>query len=247
MISVIIPVFNGAAFLGDAIRSVMAQNHRPLEIIVVDDGSTDATAEVAISFGDGIVYHRQENAGAPAARNQGMSISSGEIVAFLDADDLFVPGKFAQQLARFGKNPECSIVIGRQVHESLADGQELVVARSGERSDGLSLQLGCALFRREAFEKVGVFNVALRHCDDWDWFLRAREMGVGIVIHREVVLRQRVHENNLTRQRDEGAKYQRMAFKLSIDRRRANGGKAVSLPSLASFLEPLQEATRIET
>jgi glycosyltransferase involved in cell wall biosynthesis len=246
-ISVIIPVFNGAAFLGDAIRSVMAQNHHPLEIIVVDDGSIDATGEVAASFGDAILYHRQENAGAPAARNQGMSMSSGEFVALLDADDLFVPGKFVQQLARFDRHPESGIVIGRQVHESLADGEKLIIERSAERADGLSLQLGCALFRREAFDKVGVFNVALRHCDDWDWFLRAREMGVGIVIHRDVVLRQRVHENNLTRQRDEGARYQRMAFKLSIDRRRANGGKAASLPALASFLEPLQEPTRTDT
>ncbi len=247
MISVIVPVFNGGAFLGDAIRSVMAQNHQPLEIIVVDDGSTDATAEVAASFGDAILYHRQENAGAAAARSHGLSLSSGGIIAFLDADDLYMPDKFAQQLARLKRHPECDIVIGRQAYESLADGQRLVVERSGERSGGLSLQLGCALFRREAFEKVGAFNVVLRHCDDWDWFLRAREMGVGIVIHRDVVLRQRIHENNLTRQQDEGAKYQRMAFKLSLDRRRANGGRAVSLPSLASFLEPLQEATRMDT
>ena len=246
-ISVIVPVYNGCRFLGDAIRSVMAQNHHPLEIIVVDDGSTDATAEVAASFGDAILYHRQENAGAPAARNKGLSMASGGFIAFLDADDLFVPDKLAQQRVRLDSHPECDIVIGRQVHESLVDGRKLIVERSVERSEGLSLQLGCALFRREVFEKVGVLNVALRHCDDWDWFLRAREIGVGIVIHRDVVLRQRVHENNLTRQRDEGAKYQTMAFKLSLDRRRANGGRAVSLAPLASFLEPLQEARRIDT
>ena len=237
VISVIVPVFNGAAFLGDAIRSVLAQNYHPLEIIVVDDGSTDNTAEAATSFGQDITYHFQENAGPPAARNQGLSMAGGDVIAFLDADDLFVPDKFAQQLARFNRTPELDVVIGRQVYESL-DGRPVVAENSPERAEGLSLQLGCGLFRQRAFEKVGVFNAALKHSDDWDWFLRAREMGISMVIHRDLVLRQRVHENNLTRQRDEGAKYQRLAFKLSLDRRRANGGRAVSLPPLASYIEP---------
>ena len=242
-VSVIIPVFNGGAFLGDAIRSVVAQKHDALEIIVVDDGSTDGTADVAASFGSTITYHRQENAGAPAARNHGVSVAKGELIALLDADDLFVPDKLEQQVARLERHPECDIVIGRLEYQSLDASEVRVVhvERHDKRADVLSLQLGCALFRRAVFNKVGQFNVALKRCDDWDWFLRAREMGVGIIVHNDIVLRQRLHENNLTRQQDEEAKYQRMAFKLSLDRRRANGGRAVSLPPLASFLESAVE------
>lgn len=238
-LSVIIPVFNGAAFLGDAIESVLVQDHDCLQVIVVDDGSTDDTATVAATFGERVLYQRQENAGAASARNRGLSMATGRFIAFLDADDLFMPEKFAQQLTRLDAHPECEIVIGLQQYESLerSDGEVVRIERPGNNPDGLSLQLGCALFRREVFDKVGHFNAALRYCDDWDWFLRAREMGVGILIHRDLVLRQRLHANNLTRQLDEAAKYQRLVFKLSLDRRRAQGGRAISLPPLASFLE----------
>ncbi len=241
-ITVIIPVFNGAAFLGDAIRSVLAQAHDLLHIVVVDDGSTDDTPTVAAEFGETILYHRQENAGAPVARNHGLSLAKGELVAFLDADDLYMPEKFALQVARLDRHPECDIVIGSLQYESLDDSSgRLTEAEPRNNGDRFSLQLGCALFRRRVFEIVGDFNPSLRHCDDWDWFLRAREMGVGMLIHRDLVLRQRLHDRNLTRQREEGARYQRMAFKLSLDRRRARGGPAVSLPPLSSFVETAAE------
>jgi glycosyltransferase involved in cell wall biosynthesis len=244
-ISVIIPVYNGATFLGDAIQSVLSQNYEPLEIIVVNDGSTDDTAGVATSFGSTVRYHHQENAGAAAARNQGLSMATGDFIAFLDADDLYVPGKLAGQMRRFEKTPDCEIVIGGQQYEAL-DGSNDAISlpnRAEARGEHLSLQLGCSLFRRDVFAKVGGFNVSLRHCDDWDWFLRARELGVRIIIHRDVVLRQRLHASNLTRQQEEGAKYQRLVFKLSLDRRRALGARAVSLPPLASFLEDAARET----
>jgi glycosyltransferase involved in cell wall biosynthesis len=241
LISVIIPVFNGAAFLGDAIRSVLAQNYEPLEIIVVDDGSTDDALAAAASVSTSILYYRQDNAGPPSARNYGLSMAKGDIIALLDADDLFLPGKFAQQLMRLDRHPECDIIIGRQRYESLdpSDGSFVLPERPNTRADLVSLQLGCGLYRRRAFDRVGRFNVSLRHCDDWDWFLRAREIGVGMLLHRDIVLRQRLHGTNITRQREEEATYQRLVFKLSLDRRRAQGRRALSLPPLASFLEPL--------
>src|SRR5918992_3658533 len=91
LISVMIGVYNTERYLAEAIESVFAQTYRPLELIVVDDGSTDASGEVARSYADRLHYHRQENAGNGAARNRAVELASGELFAFLDADDRFLP------------------------------------------------------------------------------------------------------------------------------------------------------------
>ena len=96
-VSVVIPVYNAARFLADAIRSVQAQRHPRIEIIVVDDGSTDGSGEVARSFA-GVRCLRQANGGIAAARNAGVHEARGNLLAFLDADDLWTPGKLALQL-----------------------------------------------------------------------------------------------------------------------------------------------------
>ena len=103
--------------------------------------------------------------------------------------------------------------------------------------DRLALQLGCGLYRREVFERVGPFDESLRQCDDWDWFLRARELGVRLLLHREVVLLQRIHLGNLSRDRETNARFTALAFKRALDRRRAAGGAAASLPPLAGLFE----------
>ena len=96
-VSTIIPVFNGARYLGEAIESVMVQTHPALDVIVVDDGSTDGSAAVAQSFGDRVFTVRQQNLGQAAALNAGLALATGEYVAFLDADDLWEPEKAARQ------------------------------------------------------------------------------------------------------------------------------------------------------
>ena len=164
VISVIIPVFNGAAFLADAIQSVLAQDHDPLHIIVIDDGSTDDTATVAAGFGERILYRRQENLGPPAARNHGLSMAKGELVAFLDADDLYMPEKFAHQVARLERHPECEIVIGRQQYEALDGSGQVTGAERQDKNDQLTLQLGCALFRRRVFDR-SVISTGAAHCE----------------------------------------------------------------------------------
>lgn len=97
-VSIVIPCFNAEAYLGEAIRSALAQTYANVETIVVDDGSTDGTRAVVAAFGGGIRYERQAHRGAPAARNRGISLASGELIQFLDADDLLFPDKLARQV-----------------------------------------------------------------------------------------------------------------------------------------------------
>ena len=111
LISCIVPVFNGERYLGKALESILKQTYQPLEIIVVNDGSTDGTAAVAARYGDQIHYVRQNNAGAPTARNLGLSVARGEFVAFLDSDDLWHPEKLERQMARFDACPQIDLCV----------------------------------------------------------------------------------------------------------------------------------------
>ncbi len=99
MVSAIIPVYNGEAFLADAVKSILKQNYQPLEIIIVDDGSTDSTAQVGARFGDAVRYHYQSNAGPPAARNKGLQMARGNVITFLDVDDLWRNDKLQLQIS----------------------------------------------------------------------------------------------------------------------------------------------------
>ena len=112
LISVVIPVYNGERYIGEAIKSVLAQKHRPLEIIVIDDGSTDGTAKIIQQFGDPVQYHYQPNAGLGATRNAGATIAKGEFLAFLDADDLWVSNKLQLQLQQFEEDSSLEISFG---------------------------------------------------------------------------------------------------------------------------------------
>ena len=118
VVSVIIPVFNGEKYLGEAIESVIAQTYRFVETIVIDDGSTDNSASVARRFGESVKYFHQTNQGTGAARNRGASLSGGDFLAFLDQDDLWLPDKLYRQMQVFAAVPDLDIVFGhlRQFH-----------------------------------------------------------------------------------------------------------------------------------
>ena len=109
IISCIIPVYNGERYLAETLNSVVEQTYRPLEIIVIDDGSTDGSSRVAEAFGRHVQYCWQENAGEAAARNRGLSMAQTEFVAFLDADDLWHPEKLAKQIDKFEGKPEMDL------------------------------------------------------------------------------------------------------------------------------------------
>jgi glycosyltransferase involved in cell wall biosynthesis len=190
--SVVVPTYNRAALLGEALDSILAQEGPKLEILVVDDGSTDDTARLAGAYGDRIVYLHQERQGPAAARNLGVARARGDWIAVLDSDDLWLPGKAAAELALFTSHPEldalitdCEIWTGgelvRSSHFAVA-GVEI----PAEREIALAAELpplwvagslfatGALVLRRRALGRLGLppFDPTLTHGEDWDFEIR---------------------------------------------------------------------------
>jgi glycosyltransferase involved in cell wall biosynthesis len=235
-VSVITPVYNGEAFLAEAVESIQQQNYHPLEIIIVDDGSTDDTARIAVSFKGNIRYVYQPNSGPPAARNRGLRMARGNVIGFLDADDLWSENKLDLQLAYLAEDSSVEIVLGRTQLMQLTRGVDGKPEFEVSSDPSIALNLGSALFRKSVFDKVGLFDETLYHCDDWDWFMRARELDITMMIHQEVTRLYRRHERNITNQIELGNQYTIKMLKKSLDRRRQkNNGVATSLPKLSAY------------
>jgi glycosyltransferase involved in cell wall biosynthesis len=200
-VSVIIPTYNRAHFVGLSIDSALQQTHPPLEVIVVDDGSTDDTAAALASYADRIRVFRQPNSGAPSARNLGAANASGDYLAFLDSDDLWYPEKLERQLQRFDAEPELGLVhcgmesfddaTGR-VLEVNVDGAEGWVAEQMLHFDKIVVFAGSSLLiPRRVFQEVGGFDVRLPPSEDWDLCYRiASRYKVGFVAGPYVRYRQ---------------------------------------------------------
>lgn len=221
-ISVIIPVFNGEKYLGEAIESVLAQTGFALEVIIVDDGSADNTAKVAEEFGTSIRYHHQANAGAGAARNQGVAMARGCFFAFLDADDLWTDGKLARQWVAFEKDSDLDMVFGyiQQFYSpGLTQEERSKIDIPVEIIPGN--HVGTMLIRKESFLHVGLFKPNLRIGEFIDWYARAEELRLNKVMLPDILMKRRIHESNLGRsQREQRAGYVH-ALKAALDRRRS--------------------------
>jgi glycosyltransferase involved in cell wall biosynthesis len=222
LISCIVPVFNGQPYLTEALESIFQQTYRPIEVIVADDGSKDETAAVAASYGDRIRYVRQDNAGAPAARNLGMSIARGEFIAFLDADDLWHPEKLNRQIASFAACPEIDLSITHiqnfWIPELKEEAERYRNHRLGQAVPGYVA--ATLLARRSLFNRVGPFNSVLRHGDAQEWFLRAAERGVVIELLPDVLVYRRFHKANTSRNVSSALDEHLRILKMSLDRRR---------------------------
>jgi len=237
-VSVIVPVYNGAKYLSEAVESIRRQNYHPLEIIIIDDGSTDGTAELVANLGKDIRYVYQRNRGPAAARNTGLAMVRGDVIAFLDADDYWPPNKLQIQLARLNDDPKIEVVQGRFQYTGLFTAAERKIRFEGPDNTLISVHLGSGVFRKSVFDKVGVFDETLRYCEDQDWFLRAREQDVFIVIIKQVTLYYRLHEHNMTRHKDITEFNLVKVLKKSLDRRRQqNNGLVPSLPKFFDFDE----------
>jgi glycosyltransferase involved in cell wall biosynthesis len=203
-ISVILPVYNGARFLAEAIRSVLDQTLPPDEVIVVDDGSTDDSAQIvadlAATAAVPIRYVYQENRGPAAARNTGLRLAQGALIAFQDADDVWASDRLRLQTQILNRRPAVSLVLGRTCFffdvtaPQLAHADDATVPR-------WFLGMHCGVYRCEAFASVGDFDISLRIHDDVDWFRRVVAAGLGVYAHDDVVLFHRRHANNLTNDR----------------------------------------------
>jgi glycosyltransferase involved in cell wall biosynthesis len=203
--SILIPTFNRANLLGQAIDSALAQTHSDREIVVIDDGSTDNTEDVASSYGQQIRYLRKENAGKPAALNVGISASTGDIIIVLDDDDYFPPWTLAKHAEALERNPAADFSYGRfvrfQGHArpalSVLQDMETVPANDPRRLV-VKLMENCFLpnptwaVRRSAQLKIGPYNERLQFSQDYDMILRLARENEGAFVD-DVVLFQRKH------------------------------------------------------
>jgi glycosyltransferase involved in cell wall biosynthesis len=200
-ISVIIPAYNYARYLREAIDSVFAQTYPALEVIVVDDGSTDDTPAVLAAYGDRIRAIRQQNQGVSAARNTGISAARGEYVAFLDADDLWQPAKLEAQMARFDADPSLGLVhCGAESFD--AEGQTIHFWREGMQGrvaiNILRLEPVIAapgsniVAPRRVAEEIGGFDTRMTGSEDWDFYYRVAER-YEIGFTPETLVRYRIH------------------------------------------------------
>jgi glycosyltransferase involved in cell wall biosynthesis len=235
LVSVIIPVYNGERYLAEAIGSVLAQTYRPVEIIVVDDGSTDGSADVAKRFDSPVRYDFQPNSGAGAARNRGVGLAQGSFLAFLDADDLWAEGKLARQIAAFDDDPELAMVFGHVKQFYSPELDEHVKKRIGLLVETIpGHHVGAMLIKRGAFLRVGMFETGWQIGEFIDWHARAVELGLKSSMLPEIVMKRRIHMNNMgRRERKHQTDYVRI-LKASLDRRRKKGGQGQTAQTSAS-------------
>jgi glycosyltransferase involved in cell wall biosynthesis len=205
LISVVIPCYNQGRFLAQALDSVLAQNHKEVEVIVVDDGSTDTTQSVAARYTD-VVYLRQENQGLAAARNTGLGASRGEFLVFLDADDRLLPQAFEIALQSFADHPDSAFVAG-QVSLISAEGLPLPSPPAPELDGDLFLELlrhnfiwspGAVMYRRRAFDLVKGFNTSVDASADFDLHIRIASR-MPVYWHGAAVLEYRRHAGSMSR------------------------------------------------
>ncbi|MBK9344263.1 MAG: glycosyltransferase family 2 protein [Dehalococcoidia bacterium] len=184
-VSVVIPAYNAARFLAEAIESVFAQTVAPGEVIVVDDGSTDETAALALQYPD-VALLQRENGGIGAARNAGIAAARGGFLAFLDADDIWPAGRLAALLARSAETG-ADVVFGQVIEFG---------ERTGEREPTPGFVASSGLFRRAGFDRVGPFREDTRVGEFIDWWARAQEAGLRVETIPDVTLRRRIHTSN---------------------------------------------------
>jgi glycosyltransferase involved in cell wall biosynthesis len=207
-VSVIIPTYNRAGCLREAVDSVLSQELSGFELIVVDDGSTDATPQLLREYGGSLRVLRQENRGVSAARNAGIAASRGELIAFLDSDDIWLSGKLACQVDFFRQNPE--ILICQTEELWVKNGQRVNPGRRHRKRGGMIFEPSLALclvspsavmLRRELFDRVGLFDEHLPACEDYDLWLRVcYRFPVGL-IETPLIVKRGGHADQLSRAR----------------------------------------------
>ena len=206
LVSVIIPAYNRGWILTEAIDSVLAQDFEDYELIVVDDGSTDNTRAILDTYGQDIIVLRQVNKGVSAARNLGIAEAEGQLVAFLDSDDLWLPRKLSRQVEFFKSNPDAlinqteEIWMRNGVRVNPKNRHRKPSGMIFERSLGLCLVSPSAvMIRRTLFDAVGIFDENLPACEDYDLWLRISCQYPVHLIDTPLIIKRGGHEDQLSK------------------------------------------------
>lgn len=216
LVSVVIPAFNAASFLAEALEGLLAQDYDSTELIVVDDGSTDGTGDVADRFGVTVI--RQTNRGPAAARNAALSVARGEFVAMNDADDISPPSRLSTQVGYLLDHPEVACVMGRQVWIDPPPW----LSRDRVTGDLGGVPPGTAVFRASVLRELGGYDESFRTGEDMDLLIRLRAAGYDYTVLESDVLYRRFHGENLSVKPVLPANRMR-SLKAKLDRERARG------------------------
>lgn len=201
-VSVIIPTYNCDRYIVQAVESVLQQKNCTYEVIVVDDGSTDSTEQILMPYSDRIRYIRQNNQGVAAARNHGIAVARASLIAFLDADDYFVPGKLARQVEIFLQRPDVGMVHSGWQRVD-AEGNKLLDVRPWEYVPELNLETwlrwkpvlpSAMMFRREWLQYVGGFDPRFPPAEDTNLVLKLALKGCKTVWMRQITVYYRQHD-----------------------------------------------------
>ena len=219
-VSVIIPAYNAGRYIGEALQSVLDQTIIPSEIIVIDDGSTDETERVVAAF-DTIRYYKQFNQGTAKALNHGIEKSTGDILMFLDADDVCMPSRIALQLKAFSESPTTDMVFGGMVQfisPDLPDDEKEKIDFNPEPMVGIHKSSWA--IKRSSFLKVGFFKGTFALEEFVDWYVLSKEMNLKEMILTDILARRRIHSTNSMRvNKDLRLGYPKI-LKAALDRRR---------------------------
>jgi glycosyltransferase involved in cell wall biosynthesis len=244
-VSVVIPTYNNVRYLQPALDSVFQQTYPDLEIIVVDDGSTDETPNLLESYANRLRYISQENQGSAAARNRGIQAANGKLIAFLDSDDYFLlPDKIAQQVACFQANPALgSVQTGWKIVNQL--GETIRLVEPWHKIPELTLEAwirwkpvrtSALMVRRHWLERAGGFDANLRQSHDVDLALRLAAMGCTATWLRQITCCYRQHDTNTTGHGPRQAKYVQAVL-----------DKFFSRPDLPAHIRQLEPEVRYST
>lgn len=205
-VSVVLPTYNRGWILEQAVESVLGQDYANLELIVVDDGSTDNTKGLLFSFGDRITVIRQANRGVSAARNAGIRVSTGELIALLDADDTWLPGKVTAQVVFFSTHPDARVCQTEEIW--IRNGVRVNPGKRHRKEAGMIFERSLALclvspsavmMRRSLLDEVGLFDETLPACEDYDLWLRIAWKHPIHLIDQPLIVKRGGHDDQLSR------------------------------------------------
>ena len=222
LVSVIMIVRNGEKYLAQALESVLAQDYRPIEILVVDGRSTDATADIARSY-QGVRYILQEALGISNAYNLGIECSGGDFIAFLSHDDLWTPNKLSIQVGTMRSRPEIQYTVAK-ARFFLEPGCQ---CPPGFRAELIGQErtawiMETLVARRSVFDAVGGLDPAYKTAEDVDWFARAKDAGIPMAEIDQVLLHKRVHDENVSVNAPDNTRLLLQAMKRKIERKRSS-------------------------
>ena len=222
-VSVIIPVYNGEHYLAEAIESVLNQSFQAFELLVIDDGSTDKSGEIACSY-PRVRYIHQNNRGVASARNRGIHNSQGTFLTFLDADDIWLPEKLALQIKAFDHDTSLEIVTGYVEQFVSPEIDDQIAKKYSFSSRPLAgYSTSAMIIKKTVLNKTGLFHEDLHEGETISWFANIFEKDLKIIILPQVVTKRRIHGGNLSLlDQPNKNKILIQILKKSIDRKRAS-------------------------